>query len=404
MREARTLVSLFSGAGGLDYGLEAAGFRTGAAVEMDHDCCETLRANRPWPVFEKSIFDVPTAELLEAAGRRRGDLDLVIGGPPCQPFSKAGYWAGGTTKRLDDPRAGTLDAYYRVIEEALPQAFIMENVEGLAYSKKDEGLAFVLNRIEEINKRARVRYVPSVGIIRAADVGVPQLRTRLFVVASREGTPFTFPKATHQPDGADGDLPRYRTAWDAIGDVVPGDDEDLAMHGTWADLLPSVPEGENYLWHTERGGGEALFGWRRRYWSFLLKLAKDRPSWTIQAQPGPATGPFHWDNRRLSMRELCRIQTFPDDVQITGRYSAVHKQLGNAVPSLLAEVIGRAVRQQLLGDRIARPLKLLPPVRSPTPESEGTQPVAEKYLALVGKHSPHPGTGKGNRASQWAAE
>ncbi len=404
MRQVRTLVSLFSGAGGLDYGLEAAGFRTGAAVEMDHDCCETLRANRRWPVFERSIFDVPTAELLAAAGRRRGDLDLVIGGPPCQPFSKAGYWAGGTTKRLNDPRAGTLDAYFRVVEEALPNAFIMENVEGLAYSNKDEGLAFVLKRIEDLNRRAGVRYTPTVGVLRAADFGVPQLRTRLFIVASRDGRTFTFPKPTHQPADSETGLPLHRTAWDAIGDVVPEEDEDLAMRGTWADLLPSVPEGENYLWHTERGGGKALFGWRRRFWSFLLKLAKDRPSWTIQAQPGPATGPFHWSNRRLSMRELCRIQTFPDDVHITGRYGAVHKQLGNAVPSLLAEVIGRAVREQLFGDRAAGPLKLLPPVRLPVPKPERTRPVAKKYLEFVGEHSAHPGTGKGNRAAQsWAA-
>lgn len=404
-----TLISLYSGAGGLDYGFEAAGFRTGAAIEMDHDCCETLRANRNFPIFEKSIFDVTTAEMLEAAGTKREDLDLVIGGPPCQPFSKSGYWASGDTKRLADPRAGTLAAYLRVVEEALPRAFVMENVEGLAYSEKNEGLGFVLGMVDEINRKQKVKYRPSFRVLCAADYGVPQLRYRLFLVAARDGQPFAFPAPTHAPREDDTgqrsllDVPRYRTAWDALGDVVPGVDEDLAMRGKWAELLPSIPEGENYLWHTERGGGLPLFGWRRRFWSFLLKLAKDRPSWTIQAQPGPGTGPFHWSNRRLSMRELCRLQTFPDDVRITGNYRAVHKQVGNAVPSLLAEVVGRAVHHQLLGDRVARePLQLLPPVRVPVPEPERVRVVPEAFRALSGEHSAHPGTGKGYRAVTWA--
>ena len=100
--------------------------------------------------------------------------------------------------------------------------------------------------------------------------------------------------------------------------MAVSEDEDLAVRGKWADLLPSIPEGSNYLHHTDRGEGMPLFGWRRRYWTFLLKLAKNRPSWTIQAQPGPAVGPFHWSNRRLSVRELSRLQTFPDDVNIVG--------------------------------------------------------------------------------------
>lgn len=408
MTRRPTLISLFSGAGGLDYGFEAAGFRTGAALEVDHDCCETLRANRSFPVFEKSIFDVSTAEMLEAADSKRGDLDLVIGGPPCQPFSKSGYWASGDTKRLADPRAGTLGAYLRVVEEALPRAFVMENVEGLAYSEKNEGLRFVLAMIQEINRRQRVRYVPAFRVLCAADYGVPQLRYRLFLVAARDGHPFRFPAPTHaessdQEQRSLVELPRYRTAWDAIGDVVPGATEDLAMRGRWAGLLPSIPEGANYLWHTQRGGGMPLFGWRRRFWSFLLKLAKDRPSWTIQAQPGPGTGPFHWNNRRLSMRELCRLQTFPDDVNVTGSYRAVHRQVGNAVPSLLAEVIGRAVSTQLLGQTsTCESLKLLPPVRTPVPAPEPVHAVPKRYRELRGEHTAHPGTGKGFRAVGWA--
>ncbi len=402
------VISLFSGAGGLDYGFEAAGFDTSVAVEMDHECCNTLRLNRKkWDVVERSIFDVPSDELLERASAKRGDVDVVIGGPPCQPFSKAGYWASGDSLRLDDPRANTLSAYLRVVEDIRPRAFLLENVQGLAFSGKDEGLRLLLDGLNVINKRTKSNYRPVVRVLNAADFGVPQLRERVFVIAAREGNPFVFPTATHGDESSEGPLfgaagrEPHRNAWDAIGDL-PQDPrgEQLEMRGKWADLLPSIPEGNNYLWHTDRGGGRPLFGWRRRFWTFLLKLAKDRPSWTIQAQPGPAVGPFHWRNRRLSMRELCRLQTFPEDVTIAGERGAVQKQLGNAVPSLLGEVLARSIRAQFLGMASGRSgPRLLPPRREPVPAPERVASVPKKFIGLEGEHSPHPGTGRGLRAS-----
>jgi len=325
----------------------------------------------------------------------------VIGGPPCQPFSKSGYWARGDALRLDDPRANTLSAYLRVLEQAKPKAFLLENVEGLAYEGKDEGLTLLLQAIDRINRRTKSKYRPRVQILNAAEHGVPQLRHRVIIVGARDGTELSFPipSFTEQPDLA---TPTpYRTAWDAIGDVVPDRDEDLAVRGKWADLLPSIPEGKNYLFHTDRDGGMPLFGWRRRYWSFLLKLAKGLPSWTIQAQPGPAIGPFHWTNRRLSHRELCRLQTFPDDVRIVGSRISIQRQVGNAVPSLLGEVLGRAIRVQLLGlAPLKRPLRLLPPDRSPAPRPEPVAAVPRRFHNLRGEHSAHPGTGRGNLAMQ----
>jgi DNA (cytosine-5)-methyltransferase 1 len=408
MSKQPRVISLYSGAGGLDYGFEAAGFDTSVAVEFDEHCCETLRRNRPeWGVIERSIFDVPTKEMLKLGKLKRGEVDVVIGGPPCQPFSKSAYWVKGDTARLDDPRADTLAAYMRVVEESLPKAFLLENVGGLAFSGKDEGLKLLLDKIERINKKTKSKYVPYYQVVNAAAYGVPQLRERFILVASREGLPFAFPSATHgepQTDlplfsGKGTSLLPYRTAWDAIGDVQPEPSERLAMQGKWADLLPSIPEGQNYLFHTDRGGGMPLFGWRRRYWQFLLKLAKNRPSWTIQAQPGSAIGPFHWKNRRLSALELCRLQTFPDDITILGGRVEVQRQLGNAVPSLLAEVLARSIRMQLLGlSPISGTPKLMPPDRSPVPPPEKAHPVPSKYLHLVGEHAPHPGTGKGEAA------
>jgi DNA (cytosine-5)-methyltransferase 1 len=396
-----TIISLYTGAGGLDYGFEAAGFKTRAAVEMDSDCCKTLRANRRWAVLESSIHDVSTTELLSAAKLEPGDADMLIGGPPCQPFSKSGYWARGDSLRLDDPRAETLGAYMRVVEEAQPRAFLLENVEGMSYSGKAEGVELLLEFVRQINARTGSKYRPTFRVLNAADYGVPQLRNRFFMIASRDGAEFEFPAPVYRPESDDPQLslderPTYRTAWHAIGDVQPGEDEDLDVRGKWAELLPSIPEGNNYLWHTDRGGGLPLFGWRRRYWSFLLKLAKDRPSWTIQAQPGPAVGPFHWRSRRLSMRELCRLQTFPNDVVIHGDRNAIHRQVGNAVPSLLAETLAREIAIQLLGrQRRKTTPKLLSPNEGPMPAPEHVAAVAKQYRHLAGEHESHPGTGKG---------
>ncbi|RWX14310.1 hypothetical protein EHI45_13570 [Rhizobium leguminosarum] len=134
----------------------------------------------------------------------------------------------------------------------------------------------------------------------------------------------------------------------------------------------------------------------------MLKLAKSEPSWTIQAQPGPATGPFHWDNRRLTMREMARLQTFPDDVKIPGTLADAQRQLGNAVPSLLAEVLATEISVQLLGRK--RPnrdyqLSVRTATSSPPPPSE-TTPIPKQYLHLLGDHEAHPGTGKGKGAQQ----
>ncbi|NJL29018.1 MAG: DNA cytosine methyltransferase [Thermoanaerobaculia bacterium] len=396
-------ISLFTGAGGLDLGFEAAGFSTAVAVEMDPEAVATLRHNRDWPVIDRDIHDISSAELLSTAKLGEAEADVLIGGPPCQPFSKAGYWANGATLRLEDPRAGTLGAYLRVLRETLPRAFLLENVPGLAYRGKNEGLELVERVVKQINRERGTHYQLAVARLNAADYGTPQLRERLFVVGSRDGVELSFPAPTHQPSPQAGQatlakLPSYATAWDALGDLEDDDNPELAMRGKWADLLPSIPEGENYLWHTHRGGGVELFGWRRRFWSFLLKLAKDRPSWTIQAQPGPAIGPFHWKNRRLSARELCRLQTVPDDYEVLGSSLAVQRQLGNAVPSALAEVLARAIRRQLFGDRIDRRATLAPAPRLPIPPPEPVSSVPARFASQVGKHEAHPGTGKGYAA------
>src|SRR5581483_2561370 len=189
------------------------------------------------------------------------------------------------------------------------------------------------------------RYKVVSKVLNAASYGVPQTRERIILVGSREGKEFKFPEpAFYDPETSQTSLLQdqeaFRTAWDALGDLGdPEDIEETTVTGQWADLLPSIPEGLNYLHHTNRGKGLSIFGWRRRYWSFLLKLAKRRPAWTLTAQPGPAIGPFHWKNRRLARKELLRLQTFPDDYRVVGTLAEVHRQLGNAVPSALGEIL-----------------------------------------------------------------
>lgn len=395
-----TVISLYTGIGGLDFGFEAAGFRTAVALELDPVCCRTIRQNRRWKLLEGDVHGVASRRLLRTAGLRRGDADVLIGGPPCQPFSKSGYWATGDSGRLDDPRSDTLTAYLRVLRDAKPKVFLLENVRGLAYQGKDEGLQLLLRGIEEVNRQAGTRYTVSWAMLNAADYGVPQMRERVFLIGSRDGTPFAFPEPTHgisETESLFSEREPYRTTWDALGDLPQEvDDPSLQVAGRWGDLLPTIPEGENYLWHTDRSGGYPIFGWRRRFWNFLLKLAKNRPAWTIQAQPGTATGPFHWKSRRLTAQELCRLQTFPDDLRFDCGRSDVQRMLGNAVPSLVAEVLAREIRRQLLGHRVARRQpRLLPPRRREIPPAEKPHPLPEKYHPLIGDHTAHPGTGRG---------
>jgi DNA (cytosine-5)-methyltransferase 1 len=399
------VVSLFTGAGGLDYGFEAAGYRTAVAVECNADCCGTLRANREWPVICRRVEEVRSEDLLEAASLSVGEVDVLVAGPPCQPFSKAGYWVNGDTRRLADPRAQTLGEFMRCVKDLLPTAFVLENVHGIAYSGKEEGFEFLRRKTEELNERHGTNYKFTWSVLNAADYGIPQHRRRFFLVAHRDGRRFQFPTPTHGPSEpkslfSDGQRQPYATAWDAIGDIEIPKDEDLRVKGRWARLLPSIPEGENYLWHTSRKGGLPLFGWRTAYWSFLLKLSKRLPSWTIQAQPGPAIGPFHWSNRRLAVDELAALQTFPRGLRFIGGRTSIQRQLGNAVPSLLGETLAAEIALQFFHRTVlpSRALAVLP--KPCTPDPDPVDPVPEEFLHLAGEHEAHPGTGRGRGAKR----
>jgi DNA (cytosine-5)-methyltransferase 1 len=334
-------ISLFAGCGGLDLGVEQAGFTVAAAVEANSDAADTMEKNFHGlvsPVIREDILTVPTRELLRAAGLRGQERpDLLVGGPPCTPFSKSGFWLDWKRAGLD-PDASLLQAYTRVLAEAKPRAFLLENVYALTYNNKASRPAFtrLLREIDAAGYHYRWR------VLNAADYGVPQSRPRLFVIGVRRGEPLPeWPRPTHggkwERRESGSSAQPHLTTGAALADLITQPEEGEEVGGRWGHLLPEIPPGDNYLHFTaERGHPEPLFEWRSRFWSFLLKLSPERPSPTIQAQPGPYVGPFHWENRRLRVPELRRLFTYPDDFEFVGRRSAIQAQVGNSVPPLLA--------------------------------------------------------------------
>jgi DNA (cytosine-5)-methyltransferase 1 len=345
--EEGVAISLFSGAGGLDLGAEQAGYAVRAAVEWDRDAAATMEKNFTHlhsPVLQKSILDTPTDEILQAAGLGSGERpDLLVGGPPCTPFSKSGFWLDWKREGLD-PDASLLQAYTRVLRESRPRRFVLENVYALTYNNKASKPAYerLLREIDE----AGYACVPQV--LNAADYGVPQSRPRLFILGVPKGGQLpAFPGPSHgglwerRVSGAPGQP--HVTAGEALGGLVTGPEPGEEVAGKYGHLLPGIPPGDNYLYYTEnRGHPEPLFRWRSKYWSFLLKLSPDKPAPTIQAQPGPYIGPFHWDSRRLRVAEVKRLFTYPDDFELVGSRASIQAQLGNSVPPLLAEKVIRS--------------------------------------------------------------
>jgi len=391
-------ISLFTGAGGLDIGLEAAGFRPAICVEVDVDARRTVKTNHPnWKLLSPGdIHSHKPSDVVGAGGLRRGEAVLLAAGSPCQPFSKASLWVNGRTAGLGDSRAKTLAALIRIAEAALPQVLLIENVRGIACRDQNGAMNFIERRFKQINHRHGTRYSFSVLHLNAADYGVPQARERTYIIADRDGRDFMCPPATHGDRAKHQTLEPYLTAWDAIGSLDEQKfDDELMPRGKWTALLPSIPEGWNYLWHTNRGGGLPLFGWRTRYWSFLLKLAKARPSWTIPASPGPSTGPFHWRNRVLSPRELARLQTFPDSFKIIGGYRSITRQIGNATPALMAEILGQEIRRQWLDKVRPKNLSLVLQRLPCCPPAEPITEMPMHFRSCIAEHKPHPGIGLG---------
>ncbi|HEY1711083.1 MAG TPA: DNA cytosine methyltransferase [Rhizomicrobium sp.] len=341
-----TCLSLFSGCGGLDLGLEAAGFRVVTALDANEDCSASYRANFPsTPFILDRIGQVSTESLIKHAGT--SEIDLLAGGPPCPAFSKSRFYRTDKPRALNDPVAAeTVGGYLRVLRDLRPRAFILENVRGLAYGVHKEALDHILNTAEGLG------YAVGWHIYNAADYGVPQIRERCVVMGSLTG-PVIRPRPTHAK--VSGDALSLAEPWVTAGEVLGdldtdanADDKGHFAGGKHHDLLCGIPPGENYLFYTkERGHPQPKFIWRSRYWSFLLKLSPDLPAWTIQARRSNNMGPLHWRNRILRIGEVKRLQTFPDAFELCGRLESQWRQVGNAVPPEFARALGDAIRHHL---------------------------------------------------------
>ncbi|CAG1022176.1 DNA (cytosine-5)-methyltransferase 1 [Patescibacteria group bacterium] len=223
------VISLFSGAGGMDIGFEEAGFEIVVAVEQDSACCDTLRVNRPnLKVIEQDISTVKTSYILQEANLKPLEAALVIGGPPCQSFSLAGKRMG-----LNDKRGMLLLEFVRVVREALPIAFVMENVQGMMNWENGKAIQAVLNEFKEPITYLENQYQYEIGyqVLNAADYGVAQFRERLFIVGNRLNKGFLFPQPTHSSKESSGLLDifghqkmSYKTTWDAIGSLPPANE------------------------------------------------------------------------------------------------------------------------------------------------------------------------------------
>lgn len=353
-------ISLFSGAMGLDLGLEQAGFETTACIEIDDDAVATIRKNRVGlPVFHKSVVEVTGEEILRAAGLAEGELTIVSGGPPCQPFS-----VFGNRKGIRDSRGLLVYEYIRLVEELKPKAFVMENVRGLLSMPLIAAKDFVKGETDSEHIKsgsllqhifegfAAIGYRVDCFVVNAVNYGAPQLRERLILIGNRHNQLADFPKPRYS-NRAEDQLPPFITLGEVIG---PGFDDPCpeVMNFSPRKLryLEMVPPGGNWrslpveIQKESMGKSWYLKGGRSAYWR---KLSFDFPSPTVVTMPNHAgTSMCHpTELRAITVGEAAAIQEFPRDWEFCGNTASKFKQIGNAVPVRLGKVAGETVKELL---------------------------------------------------------
>lgn len=334
-----TVVSLFSGCGGLDLGFKKAGYKTLYATDVWDKACESLELNQ---VADTIVCDdIRNLDFSEFKGK----VDVLIGGPPCPPYSQTRHYLVDKAGGFADEKAGfAVPEYFRALSEIQPRAFVFENVDGFTFKTYQEPMEFLKEQADLLG------YNISYRVINAANYGVPQTRKRFICVGIRKelGT-YVFPNETHSEKG-ENNTAKWVTCGDVLSDMDNITDEEKQQRpgSKDYDLLTQIPPGENYLFFTEKKGHpNPIFKWKSRYWTFLLKLSPNRPSWTIQASFSNNQGPFHWRNRFLRIEEIMRLQTFDDDYKLSGDFKDQWRQIGNAVPALLASVIATELKKYL---------------------------------------------------------
>ena len=360
-----TSMSFFSGCLGLDLGLEKAGIHQLLASEIDKSCVQTIKSNRPDLPVIGDLLDYSTEEIRKIAGiGKRHPLTLVVGGPPCQAFSTA-----GKRQAFNDPRGNVFLRYVQLIDELNPQYAVIENVRGLLSAAlkhrplSERGSDQEPLSADEIPGSAlklvltmlrRYGYSVSFNLYNSANFGVPQIRERVILIASREGSRVPYLTPTHSND------PIFRLPeWKTFREATLGLREDR-MQGIefskdriryfkylkpgqyWKNLPTEKLRREAMGASFHSGGGKT---------GFLRRLAWDAPSPTLVTHPAmPATELCHpTKDRPLTVQEYMRIQQFPDNWKLQGSILNQYKQVGNAVPLGLGKALGKTLINHLSG-------------------------------------------------------
>ena len=349
----RDVISLFSGAMGLDLGLIKSGLNVVIGQDFDAACVATMQANNH-NVIGGDIRKIEAQALLDITGLKREQPFLICGGPPCQPFSTAGKRLG-----INDPRGSLFMDFIRMIDYIRPRFFVMENVKGLMSAplkhlpqeEKDDNdpeqklgtvLAVVLSEFRKLG------YKTVYGLLDAVNYGVPQFRERFILIGSRDGENIFLPIPTHFQMHQE-EAYRWRTLENTIKDLEDNCGDCLSFGEERTRYLRLVPEGGNWrdlpknVIEQAMGGAYNSGGGKV---GFYRRLSYKQPAPTLTTSPiQKATMLCHpVKDRPLSIREYARIQQFPDDWTITGRLSDQYRQIGNAVPVGLATAIGKAIQ------------------------------------------------------------
>lgn len=340
-------ISLFSGGGGLDLGLEAVGFETVFATDIDPYSCETLKnggkeANKRGKPFlnnaivqEADITELKGKDVLKSVNLKKGELDLLAGGPPCQAFS-----VFGKRKGLEDPRGSMVFHYLRMLSDIEPHAFVFENVYGLLTIENGEIYKELCEKLA--NPAPGLYYEISAHRLNASDYAVPQFRDRIFIIGCKKGSKVSgIPKITAEKPDLIETKYRWRTVGDALLNMPPMGIENLPNHVGRKHSQRIIDR------YASMGPGD------RDKHTRINKLDLDRPSYTIivGSDAGGGKGHIHpVEPREVTPRESARIQTFPDWWSFTGTSRHPIRQVGNAVPTLLGAAVGNAIRSQIFGE------------------------------------------------------
>ncbi len=336
----KKIIELFSGAGGLSLGFEQAGFQNLFSVEFNPQAAQTYRKNFPnHHLIEGDIKEITNSKIKELQGNN--EVDVIIGGPPCQGFSMAGNIG---RKFIDDDRNRLFKEFVRFVDVIQPKMFVMENVARLATHNKGQTIKEIISEFEKLG------YIVDPKVLQAADYGVPQKRQRIFIVGYKKGK-FSFPEIQE----------KHTTVKEAIGDLPELKNGQISQIPNHFAMNHSEQMLEKMAFIKDGGDRKDIpenlrpkSGDIRKY----IRYASDKPSVTVT---GDMRKIFHYSqNRALSPRELARLQTFPDDFIFEGNSISIQQQIGNAVPPLLGKVVAEQVKK-CLNSREGNHVKLQTP-------------------------------------------